>query len=55
MDKLKDVIEGIHKFKMKEIIGENYLILKKKQKAFIKNIIEKNIVVSIYDLEEIEN
>jgi hypothetical protein len=29
--------------------------LKKKQKAFIKNIIEKNIVVSIYDLEEIEN
>lgn len=45
---------GYINLKMKEQFGENYFsdIEKEAENIFIKNIIEKNVVVSIYDLEE---
>lgn len=47
---------GYISLKMKEQFGENYFtkIEKEAEYIFIKNITEKNIVVSIYDLEENE-
>lgn len=47
---------GYINLKMKEQFGENYFseIEKEAENIFIKNIIEKNKVVSIYDLEDDE-